>query len=266
MKTYIVDAFTDEPFKGNPAGVCILEQPISERLMQSVAAELNLSETAFLQKVKENNYAIRYFSPKSEIPFCGHATLASSKVLFERHGLKQVQYDAINNLTLFASKTDNGILMKFPLYSTVSIDKNRKLLDALGLTSIENCRYAEATNMMLLEIENYDTLVALKPDFNALQKSIDTIDGVIVTAKSTNDEYDFYSRYFWPWVGTNEDPVTGAAHTVLAKYWGDKLGKKEMTAFQASERGGYMNLEIISDSLLEVRSNAVIVFEGIINI
>ena len=140
------------------------------------------------------------------------------------------------------------------------------MLDALGLTSVVNCRYAEATNMMLLEIEDYEMLVDLIPDFVRLQKSIDTIDGVIVTAKSQHDEYDFYSRYFWPWVGTNEDPVTGAAHTVLAKYWGDKLGKKKMSAFQASERGGYMNLKIVAEDKLEVRSNAVIVFEGIINI
>ncbi len=266
MKTYIVDAFTDEPFKGNPAGVCILKKPINEDLMQSVAAELNLSETAFLQKTRKNNYAIRYFSPKSEIPFCGHATLASSKVLFEKYGLEQVQFNAINNLRLTAIKKSEGILMKFPLYSTVSFDKNRQVLDALGLTSVVNCRYAEATNMMLLEIEDYNTLVNLTPNFAVLQKSIDTIDGLIVTAKSKNDKYDFYSRYFWPWVGTNEDPVTGAAHTVLAKYWGDKLGKKDMSAFQASERGGYMNLKIVGGDMLEVRSNAVIVFEGIINI
>ncbi len=266
MKTYIVDAFTDEAFKGNPAGVCILKEPISEDLMQSVAAELNLSETAFIQKVKENNYAIRYFSPKSEIPFCGHATLASSKVLFEKYDLEQVQFNAINNLTLSAIKKREGILMKFPLYGTVSFDKNEQVIDALGLASVVNCRYAEATNMMLLEIDDYDMLVDLRPDFIALQKSIDTIDGIIVTVKSKNSKYDFYSRYFWPWVGTNEDPVTGAAHTVLAKYWGDKLRKKDMMAYQASERGGYMNLKIVGSDMLEVKSNAVIVFEGIINI
>lgn len=265
--TYIVDAFTDEAFKGNPAGICILEENIDEDMMQAIAMELNLSETAFVKKIGESNYSIRYFSPKMEIPFCGHATLGSSKVILDKNNLETVTFHTKNGLQISSIVEDEYITMEFPVYETQEESISLKMLKALGLQKIENARYAVEPKMLLIEISSSKELFDLEPNFNLLVKSNKTINGVIVTANSQNTRYDFYSRYFWPWSGSNEDPVTGAAHSVLSKYWADKLSKIELKAFQASKRGGYLNLKLNeAHTLLKVKSNAVIVLKGTINI
>lgn len=267
IKTFIVDAFTDEQFKGNPAGVCLLEQPLSDELMLSIAQELNLSETAFIQAiVPEQKYSIRYFSPKMEIPLCGHATLASSKVLFELFDINNIHFVNIQQIDLLISREANNIIMEFPVYNTKPADPPQALLDALGIQkTINSCHNAE-TNILLVEIDSTQILKALTPDFQALYQSIDSINGVLVTAPSKTDEYDFHSRYFWPWSGSNEDPVTGGTHTFLAKYWGDRLNKTKMKSFQSSKRTGFMDVELVSDDQFLIKSQAVIVFEGLLRL
>lgn len=262
METFIVDAFTNNPFKGNPAGVCLLSHPISEKLMLSIAQELNLSETAFVQHNSKNNYSIRYFSPIMEIPLCGHATLASAKVLFENTALDEIHFTTFENLDLIVQKENDEIKMEFPVYETEKATVNSKMLDALGIEKINNCVLNTDFKILILEIKDSNKLAALKPNFSALLNSHDSISGVAVTSLSIEKEFDFQSRYFWPWSGSNEDPVTGVLHTILAKYWSKKLGKTTLTALQASKRTGILNLELINNNRIIIKGEAVIVFKG----
>lgn len=268
IKTYIVDSFTDKPFKGNPAGVCLLERDLEEETMFSIAKELGLSETAFVVKnPSKENYSIRYFSPVMEIPLCGHATLASAKVLFDRSlELNKIQFVTIQNIELDIVRNGELIKMEFPIYGTQSADAPKALLDALGLEKIVNSEFNQETNILLLEIEDAQILKNLKPDFAALKESHAKINGVLVTAKSDRENYDFESRYFWPWSGTNEDPVTGGTHTFLAKYWSDRLSKKSMNSFQCSERSGFMKVVILSPNKMSIESKAIIIFEGTLKV
>lgn len=263
MNTYIVDSFTDKAFKGNPAGVCITDTDLKDKLMLSIAQELGLSETAFIKNLgNENQYSIRYFSPKMEIPLCGHATLAASKVIFETTEVNEIHFHNIQDLDLHIKKKGSNILMEFPVYKTIASQAPKKLLKALGINEIINTEYNAETNILLVEIEDPGELQSLDPDFNSLEASTNAINGVLVTAPSKNKEYDFYSRYFWPWSGTNEDPVTGGTHTFLTPYWSKRLNKKKMKSFQCSRRTGFMEVELINNDLLTIKSQAQIVLRG----
>ena len=263
MKTFIVDSFTDTAFKGNPAGVCIVEDDLDDIRMYSIAKEFNFSETAFIRATADTHrYSIRFFSPKMEIPLCGHATLASAKVLFEQKTIETVTFINIENLELQARKIDDQIEMEFPVYMTLPASTSKKLLEGLGIGTIVNSEYNKETNILLIEISDADELKGLSPNFELLLKLDTHLNGVLITAPSKRPFCDFESRYFWPWSGTNEDPVTGGTHTFLAKYWGDRMGKNKLQSFQCSERTGFMEVEIVDNQKVFIRSNAVIVLEG----
>lgn len=264
INTYIIDAFTDQAFKGNPAGVCLIDNNISPSLMQSIAYELNLSETAFLipDEHDKDKFKIRYFSPAVEVPFCGHATLASSKLVLEKLNRENVEFVTNNNLHINVKKIGNEILMKFPLFNTINYKPNKDLYNALGIDTPLDLRYSVDMEMIIIQISDVTFLKELKPDIARLKSTVASINAVVVTAKSEDNKYDFYSRCFAPWIGIDEDPVTGASHSILAKYWSDILDKIELTAFQCSKRGGFMKLKITGPSEIEVTSNAMIVFEG----
>lgn len=264
ITTYIVDSFTNEPFKGNPAGVCILERDLEDKQMLSIAKELGLSETAFIKKIeKANQYSIRYFSPKMEIPLCGHATLAASKVLFEGdEDLNKIHFINVQNLDLLIDKDGEFIKMVFPDYETKPAGAPAKLLDALGIKKYQNAVYNEETRILLIEINDCQKLRNMKPDYHDLYRSHDSINGVLVTAPSSKADFDFESRYFWPWSGTDEDPVTGGTHTFLTRYWSERLGKSKMNSFQCSERTGFMEVELIENQKISIKSTARIVLEG----
>ncbi len=271
MKTYIVDAFTDKPFTGNPAGVCLVKDgPANapdDATMLLVAQELGLSETAFIQPISGSNcWSIRFFSPVMEIPLCGHATLAAAAVLFERLGVTAVTFVNINHDELAATEAQGQITLAFPIYETQAASVPPAMLRALGLSTVDNVAYNEETKILLLEIGSADVLANLSPNYSALVASHATINGVLVTAPanaapSNADGYDFHSRYFWPWSGTNEDPVTGGTHTFLAKYWAAKLGKTQLRSFQSSKRTGFMQVDVSGDKLL-ITSEAQIVLAG----
>lgn len=264
IKTYIVDSFTKEQFKGNPAGVCLLEYELKEDLMLSIAQELGLSETAFVTKTEsDQKFAIRYFSPKKEIPLCGHATLAAAKVLFRHSKHHEIHFINIEQLKLVVRARQEEITMEFPVYDTIPFETPAKVLNALGLDKVINTRFSPKNKIILLEIEDALALSNLKPDFNALLQSYADINGVLVTARSSVAQYDYQYRYFWPWSGTNEDPVTGGVQTFLGKYWSEKLHKKTMQAFQSSARTGSMTVEVVDDKVF-ISGHAVIVFEGVL--
>lgn len=262
MKTFIVDSFTDQPFKGNPAGVCLAESSLSDATMLQIAQELNLSETAFVRPLEESNvFAIRFFSPKMEIALCGHATLASAKVIFRERARREVHFMNIQGLDLAARALGDSIIMEFPAYETEPAHAPEALIAALGISAITHAVYNAETKILMLEIADPRELAGLTPDYAALYRAHDSINGVLVTAASRDGDYDFHSRYFWPWSGTDEDPVTGGTHTFLTPYWARRLGKTRMRSFQSSRRTGFMEVELADQKVL-IQGQAAIVLEG----
>jgi len=264
ITTYLVDAFTDQVFKGNPAGVCLLDSSLPESSMQTIAKEIGLSETAFVQwDVTIKRYRIRYFSPKMEIPLCGHATIAASKVLFDAHPNKNIlTFKTIENIELLVSQSGNGLSMDFPLYTIEPVEVPWSLLNALGLSSFIECGFNPETKIILLAIDSCTKLRSLKPSYHDLLNAHDAINGVLVTAQSDQENYDFESRYFWPWSGTLEDPATGGTHSFLAPYWSKILGKKTLSSFQCSERTGSMMVTIVDKNTINIKGQAAIFLEG----
>ncbi|MEQ9378172.1 MAG: PhzF family phenazine biosynthesis protein [Imperialibacter sp.] len=269
VKTMIVDAFTTQPFKGNPAAICFPSQPLTTATMQAIAAEMNLSETAFLTKAhgaKAHQYNIRFFTPTVEIKFCGHATLGSAKAVMEVFQQNELEFTTYHGLQVSAVKVGDEIQLTFPVYETVDFTPDEEILQAFGITETVDTRFAPATKMLLIEVQNKETLARLSPDYARAIASSKLIRQVIVTAKSDDNQYDFYSRCFCPWIGINEDPVTGASHSMLAPYWAKKFGKTRLVAYQNSKRGGYLKLNLRNKTTLEVVSSARIVLEGTMDI
>lgn len=255
MKIYQVDAFTDKPFKGNPAAVCILKTEPSERYMQDVAAEMNLAETAFLVPMNDG-YSLRWFTPDAEVDLCGHATLASAHVLLEKGYVKQGQeikfYTKSGLLT--AREEDGFIQLNFPATPEKEAEAPDFLIEALNIKPIY---IGKNIFDYIIEVESEETVRNISPDFTKLIK-VD-MRGVIVTAKS--HEYDFVSRFFAPLIGVFEDPVTGSSHCCLGPYWSKKLCKNELMAYQASRRGGELRVKVSGDRVL-ISGKAVTVMEG----
>lgn len=259
METFVIDAFTDVPFRGNPAGVCLTESDPTEATMLLIARELGFSETAFV-RVDQSPLPIRYFSPQTEIPLCGHATLASARALFASRGTSDMTFVTRDGTELWAHASRDAVTMKFPSYVTEPAAAPPLLLDALGLTAVRQVVYNRETRILMLEIESTEVLAGLSPDFQRLRASHDSINGVLVTAPA-DDGYDFHSRYFWPWSGTDEDPVTGGTHTFLAPYWSARLGRHKLRSFQSSARTGAMEVEIDDDGVV-ITGQAVVVLRG----
>src|SRR5882672_5189439 len=182
MKTYFVDSFTNQKFKGNPAAVCIVESDLNSATMQNIATEIAFSETAFIKQITDNTYSIRFFTPKIEIPLCGHATLASSKIIFDTTSFDNIKFINCNNVELIIEKVENKIKMQFPVYDTEEIEVPQRMLDALGISEIANKRYSPKNKIILIEIKSALELANLKPDFTALINSYTGINGVLVTA------------------------------------------------------------------------------------
>jgi PhzF family phenazine biosynthesis protein len=257
MRIFTVDAFTDKPFSGNPAGVCILENEISEELSLLIAREINYSETAFLIKSKDI-YNIRWFTPKTEVNLCGHATLAAAHVLYEYQycdSSKSIEFESKSG-RLIAKKIEDKIELDFPQIHVNDAKSNEIIEKAFDIKPIY---VGKNDNRYLIEIDDYEKLLSIKPDFQLLKSS--DLGRFIITVKSNNPEFDFISRYFAPGVGVLEDPVTGTAHCYLTPYWGRKLGKKKMIGFQASERSGIIECELTNDSRVLLRANAIIMNE-----
>jgi PhzF family phenazine biosynthesis protein len=252
-----VDAFTNTPFGGNPAAVCILPEPASEEWMQHVALEMNLAETAFLHP-QDDGFHLRWFTPAVELDLCGHATLASAHVLWEKDHLKPEEqarfYTRSGRLT--ADRRGEWIEMDFPATPAEPTDAPAELSQALG---VELAYVGRNQFDYIVEVDSDATLRALKPDMNILERV--PVRGVIVTSRSASPEYDFVSRFFAPRVGINEDPATGSSHCTLAPFWSRRLGKSEMIGFQASPRGGVLRVCVTGERIL-ISGQAVTVLRG----
>ncbi|GAB4395671.1 MAG: PhzF family phenazine biosynthesis protein [Microscillaceae bacterium] len=270
---YQIDAFTHVPFKGNPAAVCALEAPLPARLMQAIAAEMNLSETAFFwpEGKTPNSYRIRFFTPSHEVNLCGHATLATTKVLSQRAFSSKAPFEfEANEARLMAQPQGNWIQLDFPQYGCVPAPRLPDTFwEALTITNVREAAYSPALKMILIEVGEGKELLDAEPDFAAL-KSMElpiAVEGVICSSHDTlalpgRATYDFMSRCFFPWIGINEDPVTGAAHTLLGPYWAEKLQSTQLHAYQASARGGEMKLELAANGRMFLRGQACLVMQG----
>lgn len=254
-----VDAFTDRPFQGNPAAVCILESPQDEQWMQLVAREMNLSETAFLYR-EGQAYSLRWFTPTSEVSLCGHATLASAHVLWTEGYASTgqlIQFETKSGI-LTAKYQDDWIELDFPVNRSQDIPPITKLGDALGVP-LKTVLYNSLG--YLVEVATAQEVEKLQPNFNLLKQL--PISNVIVTSRADRDsKYDFVSRFFAPGVGIEEDPVTGSAHCCLAPYWRDRLNQDRFLAYQASARGGVVKVYYDGDDRVLLQGQAITVMRG----
>jgi len=260
MKIFTVDTFTNKPFTGNQAGVCILDKEIDDSLMLQIAKELNYSETAFALALKDNNnkFILRWFTPKQEVDLCGHATLATSRVLYENGLVNKnlsIEFETRSG-ALVTNISGEKIIMNFP---SKQVNQSNADEIIIKFTQANPVFVGINENWCLVELENEKAVKSITPDFELLKTHRQKV--FTITAKSDNPEFDFVSRCFGPAVGINEDPVTGSAHCYLAPYWTDKLKKKKLIGFQASERTGRIECELIENGRVLLTGESLIMCE-----
>ena len=251
-----VDAFTDTPFRGNPAAVCLLDEPADDDWMQRVSFELGVADTAFLVPLGDHRYGLRWYTPKVEIPLCGHATLASAHALFESgRATGSITFETASG-ELICTESAGLIEMDFPAVPPVPMETPPGLIEALGvepLAVLDNRQWA------IVEVGTVDEVERAAPDFAMLA----TIGGggASITARSDRSGVDFVSRVFGPGLGVDEDPVTGSVHCALTPYWAEKLGKTVLVAYQASARGGTLHCRLVGNRVF-LSGPAVTVMHG----
>lgn len=240
MKIHIVDAFTDKLFSGNPAAVCPLDNWLPDNIMQQIAFENNLAETAFIVK-EDDGYRIRWFTPATEVELCGHATLAASHVFFQHLGYQEREI-TFNSLSgpLTVTKNENGYTLNFPVDTLIPVQADEQFLACFDITPIEIFR--GKTDYMFV----YSSQADVKRIAISLP-AIAQLDGRGVIITAPGDEVDMVSRFFAPQSGIDEDPVTGSAHTSLTPYWSGRMGKNKLSALQLSRRGGKLFCELAAD-------------------
>lgn len=260
LAIYHVDAFTAEPFAGNPAAVVLADRPVDAVWMQRVAAEMNLSETAFIQPLADNRFALRWFTPRVEVNLCGHATLASAHVLWQCERADAAAGPSIfetRSGELRAERRHDWIELDFPADAPRPIVPPQGLERAIGAKPVHVRR---GRDDLLVEVESADVVRCLAPDLSRFA-DLPPMRGLIVTAASDDDRYDFVSRFFAPSAGIDEDPVTGSAHCTLGPYWADRLGDDDLIAYQASQRGGVIRMRIGGDRIT-LAGQAVTTLQG----
>ncbi|XP_068927597.1 phenazine biosynthesis-like domain-containing protein [Petaurus breviceps papuanus] len=282
LPVFVVDAFTGEAFRGNPAAVCLLENELDNEIRQKIAREMNHSETAFIQKLhptdnftQSSRFVLRWFTPTAEVPFCGHATLASSAVLFYK--IKNVN-PTLTFVTLSgefkATRAEDGVIMDLPVCPSHPKDVKEVqdlIKSAIGNILVQDVHYCPDTKYLFVRIDDsygrafLETLEVNTRNMTEIENT-GKVQGLMLTVKGEGSGKtqgcDFYSRFFAPWLGVAEDPVTGSAHAILSSYWSQQLGKKEMRAFQCSPRGGGMKILMRGDGRVDITGQTAFVLEG----
>lgn len=274
LNIFQVDSFTGQPFKGNPAGVCVTKEPLADNLMQSIAAEMNLSETAFCVPQSDSDFDkadmfdLRWFTPAVEVKLCGHATLATAKIIFDEfQSNSEALYFFTKSGELVVKKTGEKLAMDFPGDFADEAEISSDVLKALGIEKSIHTASSRNLNMKLIEVDGPEIVRNLKPNFGDLKAIGESFanGGFLVSSRWGEDGFDIISRFFAPVYGIDEDPVTGAAHTVLGPYWSKKLGKDEIRSYQASARGGEVDVTVRGDRV-DIIGSAVIVMRAEIEI
>jgi PhzF family phenazine biosynthesis protein len=265
LEAYLVNAFAEEIACGNPAGVVLHGDPLPDDLMQRIATDLARSETAFVHAARGSDVLrIRWFTPLREVGLCGHATLAAAKVLFGAKGRDRFVFEYAGGSLPVARSPDGSISMDFPLDDYERIPIEPAWREFFGTPEIEECICGTATNKVVLVLDEAVDLGGIAPDFARMATCSGRCrHGIGITKRST--AFDFESRYFNPWYGVNEDPVTGSVHTLLARYWSDVLGKHDLIARQTSHRPGTLVLRV-RDDRVEMEGRAFILLKGSLNV
>lgn len=267
LPLFILDTFTSTRFKGNPAAVCCLEEPVGHLNMLAVAKELNLPVTAFITKRQGSigNYSIQYFTPVTEISACGHATLGATAVVSERDNIPTAVFHTMNGVSI-ATSVENGLIsMAYLRYGISQAVVDFEMLNSLHIDNYKSAGYCNELETLFIELESPALLRGISPDYNKLLTSSHVIKEVVITSVSDNDEYDFLLRSFCPWIGIDEDPATGSVHSVLAGFWSERLNKNKLKAFQASERGGEVIVTNDNDTV-QIAGRCVNVVKGVLTI
>jgi PhzF family phenazine biosynthesis protein len=264
MKLFWVNSFTTEAFSGNPAGVCISDTPLDEKQMQSIATELNLSETAFTHQLPNGHWQLRWFTPTTEVPLCGHATLATAHILWTEQ-LAHIEFPivfktlSVSNLNI--SLSGHGITLAFPKKPLVESSKNKNEIESILGKPIQKLFQTLDKERWVAVLNHPSDVELATPDLKKL-KQLEGM-GLVITAKADSTKnYEIVSRYFAPQIGIDEDPVTGVAHCCVGPYWLELLNLKSLTAYQASKRGGLMVISMQNENTVLLTGQAITLFGG----
>lgn len=264
IQCFLVNSFTDQLACGNPAGVIISESNLSDELMQSIAVDIGKSETAFINRTINNTFNIRWFTPIKEINLCGHASLAASKVVNHIYKIEKIEFKYMDGYLNSEIDGNGNISIEFPLDSYAHIDVDERFYEFFGEMPILDCIRGKSTKKVVIIVEDDFDLTDIKPNYELMKREHGIFEHGIGISKQSN-QYDCETRYFNPWFGVNEDPVTGSVHTVLARYIQDMTGRTIIRAYQSSNRPGEILLKINGDKV-DLNGKAKIVLEGKIDI
>ncbi|HYE54147.1 MAG TPA: PhzF family phenazine biosynthesis protein [Chitinophagaceae bacterium] len=246
IEIYLTDTFASPACKGNPTAVCVYEK-MDDDAMQSMATELNVPVTAFIQRDAPPPHPIKYFTVTTEIPACGHATLAAASVQMKRSSSSRADFVTVNNTVISTAAEGDVVMMRYPKYTLQDFDVTKEILESLYLPAFINAGFSPELETLFIETEPA-VLRSIQPNFARLTQSSNIIKEVVITSVSDDPQYDYLLRSFCPWIGIDEDPVTGSVHAVLAGYWKERLNKSRLKAHQASELGGELYVHALADA------------------
>lgn len=264
INTYIIDTFTSTPFKGNPTGICYLREMINDTAMQAIAGELNFPVSGFIQLMRGQEYSIRYFTPITEIPACGHATLAAARTAAIEDNAATATFYTSSGIALTTTMNGNTVMMTYPKYAMQPFNVTDEILGSLQLQEFISAGYSPELETLFIETDAA-TLRSVQPDYRRMERSSEEIKEIVLTSSSGTNGYDYLLRSFCPWIGIDEDPVTGSVHTVLSGFWKDRLHKSNLKAYQASARGGDLLVNAFDDKT-EIGGETVVLLKGTITL
>lgn len=260
---FLLDTFSDKSFQGNPTPICIVDESMSAREMACLAKEFLAPVSVFIyQSENREEYQVRYYTVMGEIPACGHGTLGAAYILFEYFdSAKELYFITSEGIRLKAIREGELVFVEYPKFEPVSFKLTNSIKSALGIDSFENVFYSNELESLFIEVEKEEMVRKMQPDFNRLLNASNEIKEVVIMSRSKSDEFDFILRSFCPWIGIDEDPVTGSIHSVLGHYWKAKLNKNHLKVYQASERGGWLTIKPLQNSV-RIGGNAKVLIEG----
>jgi PhzF family phenazine biosynthesis protein len=266
ISVFIIDTFTSEAFKGNPTAVCLPGEKLSRETRLAIAGELNLPVTAFLGPLPERGaYAISYFTPTTEIPACGHATLAAAQVALMTGDHRNAKFLTADKMVISTVSENDYSTLVYPKFGLKEFAVTDEILASLAIEAYRSAGVCAELEALFIELADEHLLKAIRPDFARLVAAADELKEIVVTCRSADAKYDFLLRSFCPWIGIDEDPVTGSVHSVLAGFWEARLGKNELLAYQASARGGELYVRSV-DERVELGGRSVAILKGEITI